>query len=182
MTAVDLFFALGWVAFWVGWLVAALYTKRGSIPWSRHVRIRLVLVVLAALVLRTGVFRHQRPHTDPWLVGLGVALFVLGLGLAIWARIHIGRNWGGPMTQKFEPELVTSGPYHFIRHPIYTGILLAGFGTALAVNWLWLVAVVLAGIYFVYCARMEERYLAEQFPDTYETYRHATRMLVPFVF
>jgi protein-S-isoprenylcysteine O-methyltransferase Ste14 len=86
------------------------------------------------------------------------------------------------MTQKDEPELVTSGPYHLIRHPIYSGILVAGAGNAVALNWMWLIAMVLAAIYFIYSATVEERYMAEKFPDTYPTYKHSTKMLVPFLF
>jgi pimeloyl-ACP methyl ester carboxylesterase len=70
------------------------------------------------------------------------------------------------MTQKDEPELVTSGPYHLVRHPIYSGILVAGAGTAVALSWMWLVAMVLAGVYFVYSATVEERYLTKQFPGS----------------
>jgi hypothetical protein len=66
------------------------------------------------------------------------------------------------MTQKDEPELVTSGPYHLVRHPIYSGILVASVGTAVALSWLWLIAVALAGVYFVYSAKVEEHYLTEQ--------------------
>jgi protein-S-isoprenylcysteine O-methyltransferase Ste14 len=109
-------------------------------------------------------------------------LFALGLGFAIWARLHIGRNWGTPMSQKDDPELVTRGPYRPVRHPIYSGILLAGLGTAVALSWLWLVAIALAGVYFVYSATVEERYLTEQFPDAYPMYRRSTKMLVPLIF
>jgi protein-S-isoprenylcysteine O-methyltransferase Ste14 len=77
---------------------------------------------------------------------------------------------------------VTSGPYHLVRHPIYSGILVAGAGTALALNWLWLIAVALAGVYFVYSATAEERYLTEQFPDRYPTYTRSTKVLLPFIF
>jgi protein-S-isoprenylcysteine O-methyltransferase Ste14 len=103
-----------------------------------------------------------------------------GLGFAIWARVRIGRNWGTPMTQKDDPELVTTGPYRLVRHPICSGILIAGVGTALALSWQWLIAV--AEVYFVYRATVEEHYLTEQFPDTHPAYRHSTKMLVPFVF
>jgi protein-S-isoprenylcysteine O-methyltransferase Ste14 len=85
------------------------------------------------------------------------------------------------MTQKDDPELVTSGPYHLVRHPIYSGILVAGVGTAVALSWTWLIAVVVAGIYFVYSATVEERFMTQQFPDTYPQYRRSTKMLVPFV-
>jgi protein-S-isoprenylcysteine O-methyltransferase Ste14 len=81
-----------------------------------------------------------------------------------------------------DPELVTSGPYHLVRHPIYSGILLALVGTAVALSWSWLTAAVLAGAYFIYSAKVEERYLTEQFPDDYPAYKRSTKMLVPFIF
>lgn len=182
MRAVELVFAVGWGAFWLYWLLAAFSTKRGRIPWSRELRIRAVIVVVAIVLVRLGAFRGHGVHSDPLRAGLGLALFALGLGFAIWARIHIGRNWGTPMTQKDEPELVTSGPYRLVRHPIYAGILIAGIGTAVALSWWWLTAFALAGVYFLYSATVEERYLTEQFPDDYPSYKRSTRMLVPFVF
>jgi protein-S-isoprenylcysteine O-methyltransferase Ste14 len=180
--AVELLFAVGWAAFWLYWLAAAFSMKRGRVAWSRELRIRAVLVVAVLVLIRFGAFRGRGLDTDPWRAGIGLVLFATGLVFAIWARRHIGRNWGTPMTQKDEPELVTSGPYHLVRHPIYSGILLAGIGTALALSWVWLTAVVLAGVYFVYSATVEERYLTEQFPDDYPVYRRSTKMLVPFVF
>ena len=140
------------------------------------------ILVLAIVLIRFGAFRGHGLNTDPWRAGLGLVLFGLGLGFAIWARVHIGRNWGTPMSQKDDPELVTSGPYHLVRHPIYSGILLASVGTAVALSWFWLIALVLAGVYFVYSATVEERNMAKQFPETYPAYRRLTKMLVPFVF
>jgi len=182
MRAVELVFAVVWAAFWLYWLVAAFSMKAGHVPWSRELGIRAVIVVIVIVLIRLGAFRDHGLKTDPWRAGLGLALLGLGLGFAIWARVHIGRNWGTPMTQKDEPELVTSGPYHLVRHPIYSGILVAGVGTSVALSWMWLTAVVLAGVYFVYSATVEERYLTQQFPDTYPAYKRSTKMLVPFVF
>src|SRR5262245_13728062 len=182
MRAVKLVFAVGWAAFWLYWLVAAFSVKRGRVRWSRELGIRAVLAVAATPSVRLGAFRGPSSNAARWRAGLGLVLFALGLGFAIWARIHIGRNWGTPMTQKADPELVTSGPYHLVRHPIYSGILVAGVGTAVALSWLWLTAVVLAGIYFLYSATVEERYMAAQFPDKYPAYKRSTKMLVPFIF
>ena len=86
------------------------------------------------------------------------------------------------MSRKVDPELVTTGPYHAIRHPIYSGIILAMIGTTIAVSWYWLIAVVLLGAYFIYSAAMEERYMAGRFPDTYPGYKQSTKMLIPFIF
>ena len=182
MRAVELVFAVGWAAFWLYWLLAAFSMKRGRVLWSREVRIRVVIVAVAILLVRLGAFRGHGLDSDPWRESAGLALFALGLGFAIWARVHIGRNWGTPMTQKDEPELVTSGPYRLVRHPIYSGILVAAIGTAGALSWLWLTAVALAGIYFLYSATVEERFLTEQFPNGYPPYKRSTKMLVPFVF
>lgn len=182
MKAVDLVFAAVWAAFWLYWIVAAFFMKRGRVPWSRELSIRAVIVLIVFALVRAGAFNHHAGNTDLWLAGVGLALFALGLGFAVWARVHIGRNWGTPMTRKKEPELVTSGPYHLVRHPIYSGILVAGIGTAVALSWLWFVAVALAGLYFIYSATVEERFMTERFPDAYPEYRRSTKMLLPFIF
>jgi protein-S-isoprenylcysteine O-methyltransferase Ste14 len=182
MHAVELVFGIAWAAFWIYWLVAAFSTKRGRVAWSRELRIRAVIAVLVIMLVRFGAFRSHGLNTDPWRAGVGLVLFAAGLAFAIWARLHIGRNWGSPMSQKDDPELVTSGPYRYVRHPIYTGILFASIGTAVALSWAWLIAVGLAGIYFTYSAVVEERNLNRQFPDTYPAYKHSSKMLVPFIF
>lgn len=183
MRAVELVFAVGWGAFWLYWLLAAISTKRGRIAWGPELRIRLVIVALAVILVRVGALRGQgHESTEPWREALGLFLFGSGLAFAVWARVHIGRNWGTPMTQKDEPELVTTGPYSLVRHPIYSGIILAGIGTGVALSWMWLFPIALAGVYFLYAATVEERQLARKFPVDYPAYKRSTRMLVPFVF
>jgi len=135
MHAIELVFAIGWVLFWVYWLVAAFTMKRERVPWSRELRIRALIIVVVLVLFRLGAFRDASLSTDPWRAGIGLFLFVLGLGFAVWARVNIGRNWGTPMSQKAEPELVTSGPYRLTRHPIYSGILLGTIGTSVALSW-----------------------------------------------
>ena len=182
MHVVELVFAVGWAAFWIYWFVAAFSMKRGRVAWSRELRIRVVILVLTILLIKLGAFRNHGLNTNPLRAGVGLVLFAGGLAFAIWARLHIGRNWGSPMSQKSDPELVTSGPYRLVRHPIYSGILVATAGTAVALSWAWLIAVALAGVYFVYSATVEEGNLTEHFPDTYPAYKRSTKMLVPFIF
>jgi protein-S-isoprenylcysteine O-methyltransferase Ste14 len=182
MRAVELVFAVGWGAFWLYWLVAAFFMRRLRVSWSRELRIRAAIVVLVVILVRLGAFGDYGLNTDPWRAGLGLVLFAMGLGFAVWARSHIGRNWGTPMAQREEPELVTSGPYRLVRHPIYSGVLIAGVGTAVALSWKWLIVFAVAGVYFAYSAIAEERYLTEQFPDAYPKYKRTTKMLFPFIF
>lgn len=169
---------LGWGVFGLYWLIAAAGAKEGF--GSRRTLPPGLLLVSAFLLLRIFTTDNLAVHSRILQV-VGVIVFLSGLGLAVWARIYLGRNWGMPMTQKDEPELVTSGPYRFVRHPIYSGILLAILGTALATNIYWLVALGVMGIYFVYSARVEERMLTTSFPAAYPSYRAKTKMLIPFV-
>lgn len=182
MRAVESICVVLWAAFWLYWFIAAFSMKRGRVPWSRELGIRVVIVGAVFLLIRIGVFRHPGRNTEAWRSGLGLTLLSLGLGFAIWARVHIGRNWGTPMTQKDQPELVRSGPYGLVRHPIYSGILLAVVGTAVAIAWIWLIAGGFAAIYFIYSATVEERNMTRQFPGAYQAYKRSTKMLIPFVF
>jgi protein-S-isoprenylcysteine O-methyltransferase Ste14 len=180
--ALEVIFAVGWAAFWIYWLVAAFSMKRGREAWSRELRVSVVIGALAIVLIKLGAFRHHGLNSDPWRAGAGLVLFAVGLAFSIWARIHIGRNWGSPMSQKNEPELVTTGPYRLVRHPIYAGLLVATVGTAVALTWAWLIAAALVGVYFIYSAVFEERNLTSQFPDTYPAYKRSSKMLVPFIF
>lgn len=181
MQVVRLIFAVVWVAFWVYWLIAAFSMKSGRAPWTRELAIRVLVAAIVIVLYRVGAFRHSGPKPGPWSVALGLVLVILGLAFAVWARRHLGRNWGTPMTQKREPELITTGPYRLVRHPIYSGLLLAVLGTAIAFNLLWLIGVLLAALYFIYSAGVEEHYLSQRFPGAYDAYKRSTKMLVPFV-
>jgi len=179
MSALKTFIFVAWLVFWGYWLIAAVAAKKGSRTARSRPPGLLILVVMFAAsraFKANGLVIHSTA-----LEVVGLTLFLCGLVLAVWARIYLGRNWGMPMTQKEEPELVTSGPYHFVRHPIYSGILLALLGTSLATNYYWLIACVLIGAYFIYSAREEEKLLTTSFPTAYPNYRAKSKMLIPFV-
>jgi protein-S-isoprenylcysteine O-methyltransferase Ste14 len=167
-----------WIAFWVYWLASATNVKAGT--RSARARFPGLAVVVVLLSLRVASGNGGLVH-DPAQGAVGAVVFVCGLGLAVWARIFLGRNWGMPMTRKEEPELVTSGPYRFVRHPIYSGILLALLGTGLAISLYFLIALVVIGPYFLYSAKVEEGLMLESFPTAYPAYRAKTKMLIPFV-
>jgi protein-S-isoprenylcysteine O-methyltransferase Ste14 len=178
----DAIFAL-WIAFWAYWLVAAINTKTPSSRWGRGAGIRLALVVIVVLLLRGHVLQgYARTTDDPWLEWTGLGVVVAGLGLAVWARLYLGRNWGTPMSSKVDPELVTAGPYRRIRHPIYSGLILASLGTMIGVSLYWVAAVVVLGAYFVYSGFAEERMMEAAFPEAYPPYKRSTKGFIPFVF
>lgn len=180
----DLIITVCWVLFWAYWLFSARTAKPGNGGNGGRglTGSRVAIVVIAVFLARALGFRMHPAHNDAMLTGAGLAIFFLGLALAVWARVYIGRNWGMPMTRKEDPELVTTGPYSRVRHPIYTGIILAMLGTALAISVYGLIAVAVGAALFIYSATREEAYLAEQFPDAYPAYKRSTKMLLPFVY
>ena len=180
--AIDTIIGVGWIVFWAYWLAMAVTAKAGRSRWTQFAGMRVALFLVILLLVRLRVFKVDETATDnPWLAGIGLAAFVLGLALAVWARVYLGRNWGMPMSHKADPELVTTGPYGRIRHPIYSGIIVAMVGTAMAVSPYLLIAVPILGAYFLVSAVVEERTMAKLFPAAYPPYKRATKMLIPYI-
>jgi protein-S-isoprenylcysteine O-methyltransferase Ste14 len=174
-----------WIVFYSYWLISATRAKKAirATPWWKGVGLRL-LVVLAAPAVTRLFHPHHILFRHPSGVAInfgGLALCVAGLALAVWARINLGRNWGTPMSLKAGHELVTTGPYRYIRHPIYTGILLALIGTSCVAGAFWLVILLVFCPYFIYSARTEEQLMMQTFPNDYAAYRKRTSAIIPSV-
>jgi protein-S-isoprenylcysteine O-methyltransferase Ste14 len=182
-----------WLILWGYWLFSAFRAKKsvhGGSWWLRAFGIRLAILTIILFVIYSGhggilrniFYTSATPMAGNIFLGaLGVVLCGAGIAFAIWARVYLGRNWGAPMTLREKPELVTSGPYKFVRHPIYSGFLLAVFGTALADGTTWLLVLILMGIYFIYSAKTEEKMMVGQFPNQYPEYMKRTKIFIPFV-
>jgi protein-S-isoprenylcysteine O-methyltransferase Ste14 len=181
---IDLLWFL-WLLYWV---VAARTVK--PIRQREPVISRLTFLVLSLLgiVLLIGHFRSgwlaQRVIGGGWIrYGVAVALVVAGLSFAVWARRVLGGNWSGTVTVKVDHELVQSGPYQVIRHPIYTGLLVAILGSGLAAGRLYgLLAFVCLLLGLVWKLRVEERLMAAEFGERYARYRASSWALFPYVF
>ncbi len=178
-----------WLAFAIYWGISALSAKRslGITPWWRQSLLRGGIVVLIAAAIHFSsagrLLRavHVYQARSILLGAIGATVVLLGIGLAVYARVYLGRNWGMPMSRKEEPELVTGGPYAFVRHPIYSGIMLAMLGSAIGETPFFAVMLALFAPYFIYSARREEELMCEQFPAQYPEYMRRTKMIVPFV-
>lgn len=184
----ESFFPVVWIAFLLYWQVKAIDTKTTLRLESATSRILRVLVFLIVIVL-LSTDRIPLPwlYRQLWPSGIlpfwiGAAFTVGGLLFAVWARVHLGRNWSRSVTIKQDHELITTGPYALVRHPIYTGILSGFLGTAIAISQVRGVIVVVL-IFFVFWAklRMEEKWMRSQFGDTYAAYAHQTAALVPYL-
>lgn len=142
---------------------------------------------LGALLIFGPRIRGLLPTWMTWQPSGAVAWSLVGVAaigfvFTWWARIHLGRLWSASVTRKEHHRVVDSGPYHLVRHPIYTGIGLAAFATATLQGTpiaLLGAAILIYGFYIK--ARIEERFLARELGDAYMQYAKRTPMLVPFV-
>ena len=117
-----------------------------------------------------------------WQFWTGAALAATGMLFTMWARSHLGKNWSGIVTIKQDHELIVSGPYAIVRHPIYTGLLCAFAGSALARGeWRGVLAVLIAILTLWHKLRLEERWMREQFGEQYRAYSRRVSALVPFL-
>lgn len=170
-----------WVAVAAVWLVLAFFAKRTlerpERAWSLVSGIALLSV---ALVLRRNQALLYSPRGALGLVA--VALVAVGLVVTIWARVTLGGNWSGAVVVKEGHELVESGPYRFVRHPIYTGLLTMYLGTVLeaAIPLGYAAFVVVAAVLWGKLRR-EEALMARHFPDAYPQYAARVRALIPYV-
>lgn len=178
--------AYSWLAFILYWFISALKRKEAKRKESRQERMRHALPMLAAYILTFVPFSHS------WVLGarivptselLGIAgaiMTVAGVGLAIWARWHLGTNWSSTVSIRADHELIHTGPYRTIRHPIYTGMLLAFAGTALALGELrGIIAFAIVLIAFYFKARKEETFLTQEFGDRFAEHARHTGMFLP---
>ena len=175
-----------WILFGLYWLISALKVKKTKQreTWSQRLRYALPLLIAFVVLYRPeahyGWLGARFVPDAPAVEWLGVALVAAGVGVAIWARWHLGSNWSGVVTLKEGHELIRTGPYRSIRHPIYTGILLAVLGSAIALAEVrGLLAAGIAWLCFYIKARREESFLTQEFGPSFAEHQRGTGMFLP---
>jgi protein-S-isoprenylcysteine O-methyltransferase Ste14 len=181
-------FAILWLAWFAYWMVAARNVKvtRRREGFGTFLLNRVFVVIGALLLLVPGQplpwlsERFVPPTTAAYW--LGFVIVTAGLGFAVWARLHLGRNWSATVTVKQDHELIRTGPYGVVRHPIYTGLLFALLGTAVAIGeWRGLLALASFTIGLLIKINAEERFMRQTFGEQYARYRAKVPALIPFV-
>ena len=180
--------AIGWLLFFAYWWISAIGVKKNvrRRSWGREVGVRLIVIAAIIGIARLpGSREYFQKQTSPAVNSIegavGLTICFAGFAFAVWARRNLGRNWGMPMSFKQGHELVTTGPYRYVRHPIYTGMMLALLGSALIAGRTWFIVFAAMVIYCVYSARTEERLMLENFPEAYTEYKKCTKAFIPFV-
>ena len=177
-----------WILTGACWLVLAARSKSVAKRESILSRALHLALVGAAFFLLTyarggvGLLGARFVADQEWTGWLGLALVIAGCALSIWARLYLGSNWSAMVTVKQNHELIRRGPYSFVRHPIYSGILLAFLGHSVAVGEvraLLALALAFAGIFVK--LRREEQFMAEKFSAEYARYKREVKRLVPYI-
>jgi protein-S-isoprenylcysteine O-methyltransferase Ste14 len=180
-------FAIAWGTMGAVWLAGAPFNKRKARDSSTALRmVQGVMMFLGYFLISDWGYLgwlNRTLWTRTWTVAwTGLALTCVGILYAIWARVTLGSNWSMKPMVKHGHELVIRGPYALTRHPIYTGLLLAGVGTAMAVDeFRGPVGIALLLVAMTIKIRQEERLMTETFPEAYPAYRRRVRALVPWV-
>jgi protein-S-isoprenylcysteine O-methyltransferase Ste14 len=185
----ESFFPVVWIAFLLYWWIKAFNTKTTQRiePAASRILRALALLIVIVLLSTTRIplpwlYRQLWP-SGLWSFCVGAAVTVAGLLFAVWARQHLAGNWSNSVTIKQGHELITTGPYALVRHPIYTGILAGFLGTAIALSQVrGAIGFVLMFVAFWAKLRMEEKWMRSQFGETYAIYAHQTAALVPYLF
>jgi protein-S-isoprenylcysteine O-methyltransferase Ste14 len=181
-----LFIELCWIAWVLYWAIMAFTTKH-TVERGGFFGYRLVAGVLIVGWIVIGRLLHVSPQSLLWQrsLALGVVtdcIVLAGVAFTVWARITLGRNWSAEVTFKQDHELIESGPYALARHPIYTGLIAMGLGTAINYG-----RTIGFALFFALCgslwwkARQEEQIMSKHFPDAYAKYKMRVRAIIPFV-
>jgi protein-S-isoprenylcysteine O-methyltransferase Ste14 len=171
------------------WLVLVVYLTVSAIGVKQetetHLRqsFGLMFAIIAAFLLPyLPIFSFVNfAPVDPVISSVGVVLCVAGMAFLVSARQRLGKNWSQTVAAKEGHELVTSGPYRFVRHPMYTGGFLAAIGSAIVCGGAWIFLLVILGALFLWRVGAEDKLMEQQFPNEYPAYERRTKKLIPFV-
>ena len=180
------FIGLCFAIFVVFWAVTAFSTKR-TVQRRGWWRVSFLVILLGYFLLRMGLLHVHWVNGLVWHRTLFIgfvadAIALVGLAVMLWARVTLGRNWSADVALKEGHELVTTGPYRWVRHPIYSGLLLMALGWAVwrgRYSGFWGLAVLL--LLFSIKARAEEQLMIQNFGDAYRSYKARVKALVPYV-
>jgi protein-S-isoprenylcysteine O-methyltransferase Ste14 len=176
---------LAWAIYWLLSASKVKATTREESIASRAAHLVPMMVAVLLIVplrLPLGFLNDRMFPGGPATHWIAAAVVAAGLAFTVWARVHLGKNWSGTVTVKSDHELIRSGPYRFVRHPIYSGALLAVAGASIARGeWRGLLAVLILFVALWRKLQLEERWMGEAFGEAYAKYRSEVSALIPFV-
>ena len=188
MPAAYLLFALIWIVFYAYWIISAWQTrspikrKQSRLSFLMYGVVWVAIWIIVMNLLLPDLLAERIVPDSIGYTLAGLLITVAGLAFAIWARVHLGKNWSGMPVIREQHTLTRTGPYRYVRHPIYSGIVLGLLGTAIGIGYLIVfLCVILIFVLFVIKSRTEEKFLEEEFGEEYAKYRREVKALIPYV-
>jgi protein-S-isoprenylcysteine O-methyltransferase Ste14 len=170
-----------WLVVIVYLTIAAIGVKRDTSGSVRQ-RLGIMFGMIAAVGLPLLPVFHFLNFTPGPVVGIiGLIICIVGWAFFVWARQTLGKNWSGNVSIQEGHELVTSGPYALVRHPMYSGGLIACIGSAIVVGGPFVLLLVLLTPLFLWRVGAEDKLMGQQFPNEYPAYKKRTKALIPFI-
>jgi protein-S-isoprenylcysteine O-methyltransferase len=170
-----------WMLLVIYLTVAAIGAKRDTQPHLGQ-SLGLTLAIIVALVLpHLAMFQFVNFQPDAPLATTGLILTVVGIAFLVWGRQTLGGNWSQTVSAKENHELVTSGPYRYVRHPMYTGGLVACLGSAMAAGGVFVFLLLILTPLFLWRGSAEDELMSRQFPEEFPGYKARTYALIPLV-
>ena len=174
---------------YASWLILIVYLTVSGMGAKRDTEahlgqsLGLMFAIIAAFLLPYLPIFHflNFAPVNPVLSCVGLILSVAGMAVLVSARQHLGRNWSQTVSAKEGHELVTSGPYRYVRHPMYAGGLIAAIGSAIVCGGAFVFLLVLLGAIFLWRVGAEDKLMEQQFPNEYPDYKKRTKALIPFI-
>jgi len=171
------------------WVIVAVYLTVTAFSAKRDRETHLgqsfglMFAIIAAFLLpHLSIFRFVNfAPVNVTLDIIGAILCAAGGIFLVWARQTLGKNWSQTVSAKHGHELVTSGPYRYIRHPMYAGGLIAAVGSAIVCGGAFVFLLVILGAVFLWRVGAEDKLMMQQFPREYPEYKKRTKALIPFV-
>jgi len=184
----EYLFLVIWISYFTYWWLMAKDVKASVRKESSLSRfIRFISIILAFFLLWISKFPIPMLNIRFLPQGylffwIGFFITAVGLYFSVWARKHLGKNWSQAVTIKDDHQLINDGPYALVRHPIYTGLIFGFIGTSIAVGELrGLISDILVFAVLLYKLRLEEKWLLEQFGESYKIYSQKVSALIPFI-
>jgi protein-S-isoprenylcysteine O-methyltransferase len=177
-----------WITY-ATWIVVVIYLTITAIRVKPDTKphygqsLGLMFAIIAAFLLPTlTIFRFVNfAPLSPTFSVIGIIFTIIGLAFLVWARRTLGKNWSQTVAAKEDHELITSGPYRYVRHPMYTGGLIATIGSAVTAGGAFVFLLILLAPLFIWRTGAEDKLMTAQFPDQYPKYMKRTKKLLPFI-
>lgn len=179
-----------WILFWIIWAVFAILTTRQQKERLKHIityPLVILFIILIALFFSNlppelACLEYRLLPSGFIIILIGFVVMIFGQSIAVWARVDLGRSWRGDINLTPSHQLIQTGPYKYVRHPIYSGLIFGMIGTFIIIGEIWMLIMLFVTLFaLIPKSYSEEKLLLQMFPAAYQQYKKKVKAFVPFL-